>query len=106
MVRPRPAVGVGATGVRTSRRRQEEIMSYINVGQHGATTKKALQAAIVDDPASVQLYGTSDLGPQFEGETAADCPEGVTLLVVGPDPYGRRLWYATIENQGGKIVVR
>jgi hypothetical protein len=80
-------------------------MSFINVGQRGATTKKALREAIVDDPASVQLYGTSDLGPQFEGETAADCPEGVKLQVAGPDPYTRRNWYATIENRGGKIVV-
>jgi hypothetical protein len=80
-------------------------MAFINVGQRNATTKKALREAIVDDPASVLLYGTSPLGAQFEGETAADCPEGVKLQVVGPDPYSRRNWYATIENRGGKIVV-
>lgn len=80
-------------------------MAYINVGQQGATTKKALKDAIKADPASVRLYGTSPMGPQFEGETAADCPEGVKLSVVGPDPYRKRNWYATIENRGGEIVV-
>jgi hypothetical protein len=80
-------------------------MAFINVGQRGATTKKALREAVAANPESVMLYGTSPLGPQFEGETAADCPEGVKLAVVGPDPYTRRNWYATIENRGGKIVV-
>lgn len=79
-------------------------MSYINVGQRGATTKKALKQAVADNPASVQLYGTSPLGPQFSG-TAAECPQEHKLTVVGPDPYSKRDWYATIEWKNGKVVV-
>ncbi len=80
-------------------------MAFINVGQRGATTKQALKEAVATDPASVQLYGTSPLGPQFTGDTAADCPPEHKLAVVGPDPYSRRNWYATIEWKDGKIVV-
>lgn len=34
-----------------------------------------------------------------------DIPEDVTLVVVGPDPYQRRNWYANVKiGRNGKVV--
>jgi hypothetical protein len=36
------------------------------------------------------------MGPQFSG-TADQLPEDAEFNVVGPDPYTRRDWYATVK---------
>ncbi len=91
-------------------------MSYINVGAkitdgYGVTndcpTKKALKAALASMPDSVQFYGTSPMGPQHFATpaTIASLPQGYTLTVVGPDPYNKRTWYASVTVVNGKIKV-
>lgn len=85
-------------------------MSYINVGaklQDGTNvaTKKALKAALAQDPDSVVFYSTSTMGPQHQG-TAGLLYPGDVLSVVGPDPYHRRNWYANVKRGAqGKITV-
>jgi hypothetical protein len=56
----------------------------------GRRTKKALKET------KVELYATSSMGPQFSG-TADQLPEDAEFNVVGPDPYTRRDWYATVK---------
>lgn len=81
---------------------------YINVGARDLDgnwikTKKALKAALSQDPASVVFTGTSPMSP-FEG-TAQVAILGTVLSVCGPDPYARRNWYAKVRNTNGKITV-
>jgi hypothetical protein len=45
------------------------------------------------------------MGPQYEGYVA-DVPVGVSLSVVGPDPYTDRRWYAQVSrSKDGKVKV-
>ena len=84
-------------------------MAYINGGVliNGTpiATKTALKRAAATDPAGVQFYSTSELGGRFEGPLS-EIPAGITLSVVGPDPYTRRTWYASITRTGQKVAVR
>jgi hypothetical protein len=73
--------------------------------QNGKKTKTALKAAINIDPGAVHLYATSNMGPQFRGP-AADLPDDAEFVVVGPDPYTKRDWYATVKKGvKGNLVV-
>ena len=76
-------------------------MGYVNCGAYvngsHPKTKKALKEAMVSDPANVVFVTTS----AFEDERAIqgdDIPTGAILSVVGPDPYEKRSWYATVKN--------
>lgn len=81
-------------------------MPYVNGGVVGITTKKALKEAAKADPADVTFYSTSQLGAVFNGRLT-EIPLGVTLSVVGPDPYTARNWYASItRDASGKITVK
>ena len=84
-------------------------MPYINGGVRingtPIPTKTALKRAATDDPADVEFYSTSELGDQFHGRLS-DIPADTTLSVVGPDPYTRRTWYASITRKGQKVTVR
>lgn len=73
-------------------------MSYINVGVkvngNWCPTKKALRIALSDSGASVSfiqtgLYGGSNIRP-------VDITTSMTLVVVGPDPYTNRKYYANV----------
>jgi hypothetical protein len=68
-------------------------------------TKKALKDAVKAKPANVYLYATSNMGPKFNG-LVSELPDGVTFLVIGPDPYNSRDWYANIKRsaRGGFTV--
>ena len=87
-------------------------MQYIQGGADFTTslgvkgkTKKELKQTISEVPHNVYLYATSDMGPQFNGP-ADRLPEGTTFNVVGPDPYTKRTWYASVKvGPGGKLVV-
>jgi hypothetical protein len=71
----------------------------------GRRTKKALKTLIETDASKVYLYATSSMGPQFSGK-ASDLPEDAEFNVVGPDPYTKRDWYATIKyGVKGKLIV-
>lgn len=88
-------------------------MSYINVGAtlygRRIPTKAKLRAELgpEGDWAGVAFDVTSMLGPRA-GEvinaTATDIGTD-KLTVVGPDPYTKRNWYATVEVRNGKIKV-
>lgn len=73
---------------------------------NGKKTKAALKEMVKTNPSSVRLYATSSMGPQFSG-TADTLPEGMEFNVVGPDPYRKRDWYATVKRgpRGALVVV-
>jgi hypothetical protein len=67
-------------------------------------TKGALKAAIKANPDAVELYATSNMGPQF-ADVASKLKVGDEFLVVGPDPYRKRDWYATVKMTANGLVV-
>lgn len=75
-------------------------MSFVNTGAYvdgkRPATKAALKRALAENPAGVEFDGTSPMGPQYSDLSGVNVPEGVSLSVVGPDPYSRRNWYATV----------
>lgn len=89
------------------------MATYVNVGAQSVAngiryaSKKALREALKKDASVVAFDSTSSMGP-YAGETlyGDDLPYGVTLSVVGPDPYTSRKWYANVERRAdGKVVV-
>ena len=60
-------------------------------------TKSLLKKLLKEDPSQVYLYDTSAFGSKFSG-SADSLPEGTTFNVVGPDPYTKRDWYASVEK--------
>ena len=63
------------------------------LGVSGYSTKKALKASV---GTPLNFVETSLFGPQFK-------PDGINV-VVGPDAYKRRDWYATVECKNGIIT--
>ncbi len=86
-------------------------MSYMNVGAYvngtRPATKAAMKRALAEDPASVTFDGTSPMGPQHDDLSGVNIPEGLTLSVVGPDPFTKRNWYANVKINArtGKVSV-
>lgn len=84
-------------------------MSYINVGARingvRVKTKKALREALRDAPNTVEFDSTSPMGPQFNGRADTMPGGGVTLTVVGPDPYTKRTWFASVKRDGSGFKV-
>ena len=78
-------------------------MAYANCGAfingRRPASKKALKEALRDAPATVEFDGTSGMGPQCPATPDA-IPAGLKLQVTGPDPYTKRVWYATVERTG------
>ena len=85
-------------------------MTYMNVGAYvdgvRPKSKKALKEALAANPASVTFDGTSPMGPQHDDLSGTCVPEELILSVVGPDPFTKRSWYATVRwnVQTGKVV--
>lgn len=89
-------------------------MTYINVGAYvGETrpenrpkTKKALKEAIA---AGTEIVRFDKTAIDFDGAgylVTGDLTWGTKLSVVGPDPYTKRDWYATVELlANGKVRV-
>jgi hypothetical protein len=84
-------------------------MSFYNcgafIGGVRAKSKKALRDALASTPDEVVFDGTSVLGRGPVSYTGAEVPEGVSLSVVGPDPFNSRRWYATVKLVNGKAKV-
>lgn len=86
-------------------------MSYVNCGAYvdgkRPATKAALKRALAENPAGVEFDGTSPMGPQFSDMSGVNVPEGMSLSVVGPDPFTKRNWYATVKVnvKTGKVVI-
>ena len=65
--------------------------------------KKALKEAVkANEP--VRLEATSLLGNEYDGDLY-QAPPG-KYFVVGPDPFTKRNWYASIEIKNGMITVK
>jgi hypothetical protein len=91
---------------------------YINVGakcEHETegkirlervVTKKLLKTLLMADESSVIFDQTSmfDNGYQQDLEVN-DIKDGDMLVVVGPDPFSKRNWYANVGWKNGKVVV-
>ena len=61
---------------------------------YGCMTKKSLKLRVGQD-ASRLFLETSAFGPEFKGDGR--------YPVVGPTPY-KRVWYATVTVQDGKVA--
>lgn len=66
-----------------------------------AKTKKALKEAVEainegGDGYSVVIEATSIFGNEYDG-SLHNAPRNVTYYIVGPDPYTKRNWYASIK---------
>lgn len=92
-------------------------MSYVNCGALSSNgqripTKKALKDAVqryndgqddavgFDQTSMVQSEAVPGLA------MCADLKEGTIMSVVGPDPYSKRSWYASVERKNGRIKVK
>lgn len=64
-------------------------------------SKKAFREAMKNEPENVTFTGTSIFDPdtQFSG---VECRNHEPLIVVGPDPYRNRKWYANVKC--GKVT--
>jgi hypothetical protein len=86
-------------------------MASINVGAYvdgkRPVSKAALKRALADAPESVEFDTTSMFDGGAGPYSGTELPVGVTLSVVGPDPYTRRNWYGTIVRNArtGKVTV-
>lgn len=80
---------------------------YVNGGAvfAGKQTKATLKFALKNAPATVSFYSTSSMGPQFNGP-ASNLPDDIIMSIVGPDPYSKRTWYASVQrNKKGGLTV-
>lgn len=78
-------------------------MQGIFINGRRCKTKKALKEEIAKHgPHRVVLEATSAFGDEFDGQLG-EAPNG-TYSVVGPDPYTKRSWYATIVVATGSRV--
>lgn len=68
-------------------------------------SKAALRRALAGEPENVWFDATSGISPGAGNWRPEDITEDVILDVVGPDPYTRRNWYATVTRKNGKLTV-
>lgn len=67
-------------------------------------TMKALREGLAAGH-KIRLFGTSPFGPQYEGPPQ-EMPKDMEFIVVGPDPYNDRRWYASVKwNKKGVVSV-
>lgn len=69
-------------------------------------SKKALRDAVAAEGAdNVGVFGTSLFGNET-ASTVADLA-GTSAVIVGPDVYNRRTWYANVARKAdGTIVIK
>jgi len=83
-------------------------MAFINVGSFvdgvRPKTKKALREAVADDPNMTRVHfdATSVFDTQARYSAQHTVATDDVLVVVGPDPYNNRKWYANVKN--GKVT--
>lgn len=79
-------------------------MSY---GVEGFKTKKDLRTAVQTDPSEVFVFGTSLFGDEPSGSVEEVLQVRSSIIVVGPDVYRDRRWYANVDRgKDGKVRVR
>lgn len=69
-------------------------------------TKKALREAVAAEGANrVGVFGTSVFGNEV-ANTVADLANNPAAVIVGPDVYSKRSWYARVKvKTDGTIVI-
>jgi hypothetical protein len=79
---------------------------FINVGARSKegglfATKKAMREALNSQPGEVVFYKTSPLDNSGLPSTITveTLPLGAVLTVVGPNPYTKRSWYASVQKR-------
>jgi hypothetical protein len=78
---------------------------YYNCGAENAVTgerypsKKAMKEALAAEPAAVYFDGTAPAFQSVQGYRGDELPEGVKLVVIGPNPYTSRRWDANVERR-------
>lgn len=80
---------------------------FVNVGAKDRDgrrfrTKRALREALDFAPSEVLFDCTEHHTSALPMYCADSIPTGVRLVVVGPDPYRKRDWYANVVQHGGK----
>ena len=79
--------------------------AYCYVDGERPKTKKALKAALRDNPESVTFDRMTDFDRDDEiPANALYIPRGLTLSICGPDPDRDRKWYASVFFNGEQIV--
>lgn len=88
---------------------------FVNVGAlvdgERPKSKKALKAAVLSDIENgTETVGFDQTAHIHDGAipgiaVVKDLPEGITLVVTGPDPYASRRWYGNVKVKDGKVVV-
>jgi hypothetical protein len=87
------------------------MSEYINVGAmtpmgRRLPTKKSLKEAVENDSVAFDQTAMLQSGRVPGIFELKELPEGVVLSVVGPDPYEKRSWYASVERTGDKVKVK
>ena len=59
--------------------------------------KKDLRNAVANDPSTVWFESVGGLFSSFSGGVD-DIPDGTVLIVVGPNPWQDRRWFATVAE--------
>ena len=79
-------------------------MSY---GVSGYKTKKALKEAVAEKGAeNIQVFGTSLFGNE-NATTVAELAQFPSAVIVGPDVYNKRDWYANVATKkDGTIYIK
>jgi hypothetical protein len=72
-------------------------------GRH-VESKKAIKAAVAENPGSVAVHDTSVFYVGVEGRLT-DLPDG-TYTFVGPCPYTSRKYYGNLVVKAGKYTVK
>jgi hypothetical protein len=77
-------------------------MKYVNCGAYvrgsRPKTKKELKQAMKDNPDQVHFDSTEMFHPG--GCTGTTIPTDTTMMVIGPDPFTKRTWYASVTSDG------
>jgi hypothetical protein len=86
-------------------------MSYIEVSASywptgdRVPTKKALRQALSQDLASVKFNSVGGLNAAYSGHVGNLADGTLTLMVVGPDPWTKRSWFANIKMRDGRVLM-
>ncbi len=78
----------------------------VSYGVRGYKSKKALKEAVAQRGADqIQVFGTSLFGDE-QADNVAQLADNPRAVIVGPDVYNDRRWYATVKTRkDGTIYV-
>ena len=78
-------------------------MQGLYINNRRPATKKEVRETLRDNPEQISIENTSMFeGSDFHG-MIVDLPEGSEVTIVGPDPFTKRDFYATIKRKNGAL---